>query len=111
MARHKYNQRKKGRGKRKRPRHDGKGVPAGYRENWKYVGRWSERKVRKGLWKFRFRATKRRKARSYGNFGKGTTGAWKINGIQYIKKTGKGEYQTDFRGTKRPLKFNVRHGR
>lgn len=85
-----------------------KGVPKGYKENWKYTGRWSERKIRKGLWKFQFRATKRRKANTYGSFGKGTTGAWRINGIQYIKKTGMGEYQTDFRGYKRPLRFNVK---
>lgn len=82
-------------------------VPAGYKENWKYVGRWSERKVKKGLWKFRFRATKRRRAKSYGNFGRGTKGVWAIKGKQYIRKTGKGEYQTDFIGTKRPIKFNV----
>ena len=88
-----------------------KGVPAGYKENWKYVGKWSETKKRKGLWKFRFQATKRRKAKSYGSFGKGTTGAWKINGIQYIRKTGLGEYQTDFRGWKRPLKFNVKNNK
>lgn len=84
-----------------------KGVPVGYKENWKYTGRWSERKIHKGLWKFRFRATKRRRSRGYGSFGKGTTGAWKIKGIQYIRKTNRGEYQTDFRGTKRPLWFKV----
>lgn len=91
---------------RKRKRNSS--VPAGYEENWKYVGRWSEKKLRKGLWKFRFKATKRRRARSLGNFGVGTTGAWKINGIQKIRKTNKGEYQTDFQGYKRPLQFNVK---
>lgn len=85
-----------------------KGVPSGYRENWKYVGKWSEKKLKKGLWKFRFRATKRRRAKGYGSFGVGTKGAWKIHGIQYIRKTGKGEYQTDFQGYKKPLYFKVR---
>lgn len=85
-----------------------KGVPVGYKEAWKYTGRWRERKVRRGTWKFRFKATKRRRAKSYGSFGKGTTGAWKIRGIQYIRKTGKGQYQTDFRGTKKAMKFHVK---
>lgn len=85
-----------------------KGVPIGYPENWKYVGRWSERKIAPRTWRFRFRATKRRKARGYGGLGKGTTGRWKIRGIQYIKKTGKGMYQTDFRGIKRSMGFKVR---
>ena len=44
-----------------------------------------------------------------GSFGKGTKGAWKIKGTQYITKTGKGKYQTDFRGTKKPMKFYVKH--
>ena len=57
-----------------------RGVPVGYNENWKYVGRWSEKKIKPGIWRFRFRATKRRKARGYGSFGKGTTGAWDILG-------------------------------
>lgn len=85
-----------------------RGLPSGYRANWKYTGRWSEKKLRKGLWKFRFRATKRRRAKGYGNYGKGTTGAWKIKGVQYIRKTGKGQYQTDFIGTKRPMKFHIK---
>jgi len=97
--------------KRKAYKRKGRGVPPGYKENWNYKGRWSEKKLRKGLWKFRFRATKRRKARNFGNFGVGTTGAWKINGVQYIRKTGLGEYQTDFRGYKRPLRFNVKKPR
>lgn len=84
------------------------GVPKGFTHNWAYKGRWHERKVHPGLWKIDFRATKHRKARSWGNFGKGTTGAWKIQGIQYIKKTGMGSYQTRLIGTKKPLKFNIR---
>lgn len=85
-----------------------KGVPTGYKENWAYHGRWTEKKLRKGLWKFTFRATKRRKAKSYGSFGKGTTGIWAIKGKQYIKKTGKGKYQTKFIGTKKPINFKIR---
>lgn len=86
-----------------------RGVPVGYKEAWRYLGRWRERKVAPGKWKFEFRATKRRRARSYGSFGKGTTGKWKINGVQYIKKTGKGKYQTYLVGTKRNLGFKVRN--
>lgn len=82
-------------------------VPKGFVHDWTYRGHWHERKVRPGLWRFRFDATKFRKARSYGSFGKGTTGAWKIAGIQRITKTGKGRYQTRFIGTKKPLKFKV----
>lgn len=85
-----------------------KSVPPGYKENWTYRGRWSEKKLRKGLWKFTFTATKNRKAKTYGNFGKGTKGAWKINATQYITKTGKGRYQTKMIGTKKPLKFHLK---
>lgn len=84
----------------------------GTKKNWTYRGRWNEKKVKKGLWKFVFTATKRRKAtKGYGNFGKGTKGAWKIEGIQYIEKTGPGSYQTKLVGTKKPLKFYVKKGR
>ena len=94
--------------RRYKRRYKSKGVPVGYPENWKYVGRWKERKLRKGLWGFKFRATKRRKARSYGNFGRGTFGAWDIRAKQYIRKTNKGEYQTHMVGFKRPIFFVVR---
>ena len=84
------------------------GVPKGFRHVWKYVGRWNEKKLKKGLWKFSFRATKGKRSKSYGSFGKGTTGAWKIHGTQYIRKTGKGTYQTNLIGYKKPLRFNIR---
>ena len=64
-----------------------KGIKAGYIHNWKYKGAWNEKKIRKGLWRFSFRATKsHRGKRSEGNFGVGTKGAWRIKGMQYIKK-------------------------
>lgn len=84
------------------------GVPAGYREVWGYRGVWDEKKLRKGLWAFQFRATKGRKSKSYGNFGRGTKGVWDIRAKQYIVKTGKGKYQTLMRGFKKPLVFRVR---
>lgn len=87
------------------------GVPAGYREMWGYRGVWDERKLHKGLWKIDFRATKKRRSGSYGSFGRGTKGRWKINAIQDIIKTGKGKYQTRLRGFKRPVYFKVRRKR
>lgn len=104
MARY-NNQKRYGKGKRN------KGVKAGYREVWGYRGRWDETKLRKGLWKGRFRATKRRKARSYGSFGKGTKGEWFIWGKQKIIKTNKGEYQTIFDFYKKPIWFKVKKPR
>lgn len=86
-----------------------KGVPSGFRHKWSYLkSLWNEKKVRPGLWKFNWKATKRKRSRKWGNFGKGTKGAWKINAIQYIVKTGKGKYQTKMIGTKKPLKFYVK---
>lgn len=88
------------------------GVKAGYKHNWKYKGAWKERKIRTGLWKFTFRATKSHKgSRSYGSFGKGTTGAWKINAIQRIRKISPNAYQTTMTGTKKPLRFNIKKPR
>jgi hypothetical protein len=84
------------------------GVPIGYPEDWAYHGHWKEKKTGIGKWKFTFKATKTRKAKSYGSFGKGTTGRWQIKGIQYITKTGKGKYQTKLVGTKRSLGFKVK---
>lgn len=96
-------------------RHRRQGVPAGYRENWKYTGRWSEQKKRdrwgRTYWPFVFKATKRRKAKGYGGFGRGTKGAWKVKGVQYITKTGKGEYQTVLIGKKYPMRFYVKRTR
>lgn len=83
-------------------------VPKGYKHNWAYHGAWKEKKIRPGLWTFTFQATKHRKAKNIGEFGIGTTGAWKIQGIQYIKKTGTGKYQTKLIGTKKPLQFNIK---
>lgn len=84
------------------------GVPLNYPEDWAYRGHWKEKKIKPGIWKIDFRATKRRKARGYGGFGKGTKGRWKINAIQYITKTGKGKYQTRMKGTKKSLGFKVK---
>lgn len=94
--------------RRKRWKRTKTGVPVGYRENWKYVGRWSEKKVAPRTWRFKFRATKGRKARSYGGLGKGTKGKWFIKGIQKVIKTGKGKYQTIFTGTKKSMGFKVK---
>lgn len=87
-------------------------VKKGYRHVWKYTGRWDETKLGRGKgWKINFRATKRRRHRSMGEFGIGTKGAWRIKGIQYIVKTGRDTYKTKLVGRKYPLKFHVKRPR
>lgn len=91
--------------------HKGKkvsGVPVGYPESWFYKGRWNEKKIDHGKWKINFGAIKSRPAKSYGSFGKGTTGKWGIKAVQYIKKIGKGKYQTRMIGIKKSLGFKVK---
>jgi len=90
-----------------------KGVPKGYFESWKYNGIWNERKLRKGLWAGRFRATKTRRnsIRGWGSFGRGTYGRWKIIGVQDIKKVGMKKYITDFKFIKKPIYFVVKKPR
>ena len=82
----------------------GKGVPKGYRHNWKYTGRWSEIKTGPGKWRISFRATKGKRARGFGSFKKGFRIKWKINAVQHAIKTGKGTYQTHLIGTKKRLR-------
>lgn len=82
-----------------------KGVPVGYKiPGWKYTGRWREKKTGIGKWKFDFKATKKRKAKSYGGHPRGRTVKWKINAIQSVVKTKKGQYQTHMYGKKKLLK-------
>lgn len=88
-------------------RYKTKGVPIGYPETWKYQGRWKEKKVGKGIWKIDFKATKGRKA-AMGNLKPGTVIKWKINAIQYAKKTAAGRYQTRMIGTKKLIRIKPR---
>lgn len=90
-----------------RKRYKRRGVPKGYEHNWAYHGRWSERKVGPGLWKGRFRATKRKSAKVMGPH-RGTKIHWKGTFDQYAVKTGKGTYQTDMHFTKRLVKARMR---
>lgn len=46
---------------------------------------------------------------SWGNFGRGTRGRWKIIAYQDIIKTGKGKYYTDMKGYKTPVFFIVKN--
>lgn len=86
-----------------------KGVPKGFEHSWRYNGRWNEKKIKKGLWKGRFRAIKSRKyTKSMGSFGIGTKGAWDIWGTQYIKKIAPNKYATDYIFYKKPKKFYVK---
>ena len=82
-----------------------RGVPVGYKiPGWTYRGRWREKKVAPGKWRFHFTATKRRKAKGYGGHPKGRKITWKINATQKVVKTGKGQYQTHMYGIKRLVK-------
>ena len=78
-----------------------RGTPIGYQHNWKYQGRWTEKKVKPGTWKISFKATKGKRARSLGAFKPGFKIHWKINADQYAIKTKKGMYQTHLVGTKK----------
>lgn len=88
-----------------------RGVPKGYKEFWKYRGRWKERKLGKGFWGFTFKATKGRNSRSYGNYPRGSRFGWYIKARQYVIKTGKGRYQTIMKGTKRLIHSKVKRRR
>lgn len=77
-----------------------RGVPTGYQHSWFYKGRWNERKVGRGRWKFRFRATKTRGGSSKGGFRRGQRIVWRISGYQTATKIGGRTYLTDFQGTK-----------
>lgn len=81
-----------------------KGVPVKYKAYWRYKGVWKETKVKPGTWKLSFRATKNRKAKSYGSHPKGRRIRWKFTGYQDVIKTDKGKYQTHLYGTKRLVK-------
>lgn len=82
-----------------------RGVKIGYYiPGWTYRGRWRERKLGRGIWRFSFKATKRRYAKSMGGHPLGRTIRWKINGYQDVVKTGLGRYQTHFYGKKKLVK-------
>lgn len=83
------------------------GVPPGFTHNWSYRGHWKERKIKPGLWKGRFKATKRTKAKSLGPK-PGSKLTWNIKGKQTARKTGKGEYQTTFDFTKKLVNAKIR---
>lgn len=78
----------------------------GSRHNWAYRGRWFERKIAPGKWRFSFMATKRQKA--HPGVKRGSRFIWKINGVQRAVKTKSGRYQTKFTGTKKLIKAKVK---
>lgn len=81
-----------------------RGVKTGYKAWWKYKGVWKEKKVKPGNWKLSFRATKNRKAKSFGSHPIGRRIRWKIIGFQDVIKTKKGQYQTHLYGNKKLVK-------
>lgn len=84
-----------------------KGVPKGYKEDWTYRGRWSEKKIGPKKWKVNFKATKRRKA-GMGQLKPGTTIVWAIKGRQYAVKRGKGHYDVRLIADKKLIRINPR---
>lgn len=79
-----------------------RGVPVKYTHNWSYRGHWRETKISPRDWNVDFRATKRTKAGGAGP-PPGFRVKWKIDAVQYARKTGKGTYETRLVGRKRLL--------
>lgn len=78
----------------------GRGVPVGYQEHWKYVGRWSEKKIAPGKWRFRFNAGKTRRS-GHGGPQPGTRITWGFKNVQQrVIKTRAGHYETEMTGIK-----------
>jgi hypothetical protein len=76
-------------------------VWTGYKNLWGYHGVWSEKKIKKGVWTFRFVATKNRKARAYGSIKYGDEIHWRFRNVnQRVRKIGKGKYKTVMTGMK-----------
>ena len=76
-------------------------VRVGYKNIWGYHGVWTEKKIKKGLWRFRFVATKNRNSKSYGTIKFGDRIHWGFRRVnQKVRKTGKGRYQTILTGLK-----------
>jgi hypothetical protein len=84
-----------------------KGVPKGYKENWAYHGRCSERKVGPSTWKGTLVSTKYRHTKAMGPR-PGSRFAWDWKGRQTVVKTGKGRYETRLNYTKRLVRAKVR---
>jgi len=80
-----------------------RGVPRGYRHDWRYRGRWRESKVGRGKWRFDFRARKGRvvPAKSVGSVPVGSKIKWRVNATQTVTKVGRDEYSTRMVGSKR----------
>lgn len=85
-----------------------RGVPINYKAFWHYNGVWKEKKIKPGNWNISFRATKNRKARSYGSHPKGRRIRWKIVAFQDVIKTKKGIYQTHMYGKKKLIKVGYK---
>ena len=63
------------------------GVWTGYKAKWGYRGVWTEKKIRPGLWKFKFVATKSRQAKGYGSIARGDKIYWGLE--ELIRELGK----------------------
>lgn len=76
-------------------------VKSGYRHIWGYKGVWREYKIRPGVWRFVFKATKRKRSKNYGSFGRGSKVEWRFGRVkQRAQKTKRGTYETVLTGYK-----------
>lgn len=86
------------------------GVPTGYMHYWDYPnGKWMEKKVMPGLWRFEYTSSKHRhgrQAKYHPNApGPGSRVHWIIHAHQYAVKTSPNSYQTKMTGWKRLAKM------
>ena len=89
-----------------------RGVPTGYKHNWKYKGHWKERKGKKG-WKVDFTAKKSRSGSSKGGLPIGSKVTWNLKGTQTATKVSGRTYKTRFKAKKtlKNVKISKRRGK
>lgn len=88
------------------------GVKTGYVHDWTYKGHWQERKIKPGVWKINFEATKGKKHSKMGTLKPGTKITWKFKNMkQTAIKIGKGKYQTRLTGYKYLAKIKPRRNK
>lgn len=78
--------------------------------HWRYGGgHWYEKKVRPGVWKFRYSSRKYQRPRP--GVRSGSRYKWKINAVQYARKERSGRYSTHMVGQKKLIRARVKKRR